>query len=136
MNNSINVVNSINTANKDVVTNNSNNVVKTIGESLRQPTSSDSDFANDDEGDCEEVGFEDYDDDKFDDDEGEIHVVAAAKQPSQAAALLYGSQGSQRQSNLGRGMALNQLSESGVKETDQEDEEYSEIDEDEQAFLD
>ena len=61
---------------------------------MRQPTSSESDYANDDEGDCEEVGFEDYDDDKFDEDEGEIKVVGAAKQPSQAAALLYGSQGS------------------------------------------
>ena len=56
--------------------------------------SSESDFANDDEGDCEEVGFEEYDDDKFDEDEGEIIVVGAANQPSQAAALLYGSQGS------------------------------------------
>ena len=59
--------------------NNINNGTSKITEKSQQPLSSDSDYEKDEEGMCEEVGFEDYDDDQFEQDEGNVNT---AKPPS------------------------------------------------------
>ena len=81
-----------------------------------------SDYENDDDGQYEEVGFDDYDED-----EGEVLVPPVAAQSlavgpnGQPGGLAYGSASSQKRSSLILGTPLNELKEN-VKETDGEDE--------------